>query len=487
MATEQSTLNRRALSLGAANGIDYAIQFVLPAVLTRFLDAQAFGEYRLLWLAVSTVMAIAPMAMPQSLYFFLPRADAPTRRLYINQTFLFLVAGGLVGALLLSGLNPFLPPIMHAFVGRDPLVPVFIMLWVAASLLDLLPTVEERVRWQARVIVALSALRAIVLGVVAALTRDMGALVAALLLFTLLKLVLLLIYVGRHHGMRGPWLDPARFIEQFRHAAPFGVSGALHGLRGQADQWIAAAMFSTSLFAAFSIAAVLAPLVNLFRQSVNHVFLPQMSQYQAQGNIEAMVALNNTANLGVAALVFPLLAYCFAFAETLITLVYTGAYTAGAPVMRLYIVGLVAMVVELNSIMLLFRQGVYAMQVNLAVLLCSLPLSYAGAQAFGLPGAALGSVTTIYLERLATLHKISRISGISIALLQEWSRVGRLLLAAGAGATVAWWTVSALSVDDDAIMRLIAGGVVFLVSYAVALWALGCAGFLRNLMRGKTI
>ena len=78
-------LGRRALSLGAANAFDYAFQFLLPVVLVRCLDTVAFGQYRLLWLAVGTVMAIVTMAMPGSLYYFLPRSEGATKRLYINQ------------------------------------------------------------------------------------------------------------------------------------------------------------------------------------------------------------------------------------------------------------------------------------------------------------------------------------------------------------------------------------------------------------------
>ena len=39
-----ASLERRALSLGTANAIDFALQFMLPIVLTRTLDPHAFGE-----------------------------------------------------------------------------------------------------------------------------------------------------------------------------------------------------------------------------------------------------------------------------------------------------------------------------------------------------------------------------------------------------------------------------------------------------------
>ena len=41
-------LKRRALSLGMVKAFDQAMQFLLPVVLVRCLDAATFGEYRLL-------------------------------------------------------------------------------------------------------------------------------------------------------------------------------------------------------------------------------------------------------------------------------------------------------------------------------------------------------------------------------------------------------------------------------------------------------
>src|SRR5262245_40459414 len=89
-------LGRRALSLGAANAFDYAVQFLLPVVLVRCLDATDFGHYRLLWLAVGTAVAVVSLAVPGSLYYYLPRSDEPAKRLYINQTLLFLAIAGMI-------------------------------------------------------------------------------------------------------------------------------------------------------------------------------------------------------------------------------------------------------------------------------------------------------------------------------------------------------------------------------------------------------
>jgi O-antigen/teichoic acid export membrane protein len=466
-------LEWRALPLGAANAYDYAMQLLLPVVLVRCLEAEDFGGYRLLWLAVGTVMALAPLAMPQSLYYFLPGADRPARRLYINQTLVFLAGAGFIAAWALSGWNPWLPEKLHALAGHDVVVPAFLFLWLTASLLDMLPTVEERVVWQAKATIGLSTLRALALSATALATRELAPVLVVLLAFAAFKVTLLLGYVAHYHGLGGPVLRRAAFGDQVRHAAPFGFSSALYGLRSQADQWIAAALFPLASFAAFSIAAVLTPVVHLFRQSVNHAFLPSMSRLQAAGDLRGMLQLNNRANVLVAMLVYPVLAFAFTFAEELVTVVYTAKYVEAAPVMRVYIAAIAALTVELAGIMLLLREGAYALRVNVLVLGLSLGLSWIGAQHYGLPGAALGSVLAVYVDRAATLQRIALRTGIPLARLQDWRALATLLAFAALATLPAWFMVRQYFSASGALVHLAVGGMVLLAAYAALL---ACTG-----------
>src|SRR5258708_36892959 len=163
MTSATHSLERRAISLGTANAIDYALQFLLPVVLTRALDTQSFGEYRLLWLAVGTAL-LTPLFMPESLYYFLPRSAREARRLYVNQTLVWVCGGALIAAFALSPLDPLLPASLESLAGRPAIAfPPFAFLWVGSYLLDVLPTVEERVAWQAKVVVSLAALRGVAL------------------------------------------------------------------------------------------------------------------------------------------------------------------------------------------------------------------------------------------------------------------------------------------------------------------------------------
>ncbi len=300
----------------------------------------------------------------------------------------------------------------------------------------------------------------------AALTGELAPVLLTLLAFVAFKVALLLYYVAAYHGLRGPILRRDAFADQLRLAAPFWASGALYGLRAQADQWVAAALFSLPQFASFSIAGVLGPLLNLFRQSVNHAFLPSMSRLQAAGDINAMLELNSRANVMVGALAYPLLGFAFVFAEEIVTIVYTSTYVDAAPVMRVYIAGFATLVVELASVTLLLRQGAFVLGLNVATLILSVALNWYAAQHIGLVGAAVGTVITTYIDRVATLWCIARRTAVPFRRLQDWRALGLTMLYATLAAALAWGAVDRYFGAGGALVRLAAGGAFLTVAYA---------------------
>lgn len=464
-AISTQRLKRRALSLGAVKAFDHLLQFLLPVVLVRCLDTATFGEYRLLWLAVGTVLAVATLNMPGSLYYFLPRSDAAKKRLYVHHTLIFLAVMGLVCGLVVGPWNPFLPGSMEPLAEYGALVPAFIALWLAAVLLDHLPTIDERIRWQGYATLSVSALRAGIVAAGAIATGELRVILWLLLAVVLVKLSVLLYYIYRHHGLGRPWFHARGFREQVAYSAPYGFSNALFSLRAQADQWVAASLFALSSFAAFSIAAIVGQVVHIFRHSVMEAFLPSMSRLEAAGDVRGMMEMNARANVMVGTVLFPLLAVAFVFAEEIITIVYTDAYLEAAPVIRLYIVAMIAMVVEIGSVILLLRQGAFQLKVTAVVLAVSVAISLLGAQLIGLTGAAIGSVIAIYLDRAMTLRRVAARTGIAFSRLQKWGALGWALATTVLAAALAAVLVNEM-LPEGPFMRLLGGTAVLGAAYA---------------------
>jgi O-antigen/teichoic acid export membrane protein len=465
-AVSVARLMRRAFSLGAVKAFDHAVQLLLPIVLVRCLDTATFGEYRLLWLAVGTIMTFATLNMGASLYYFVPRSEPRRKRLYVHQTMLYLAAAGLVCGFMVSPWNALLPAPMHPLAQYGWVVPTFVALWVLAFLLDHLPSVDECISWQVYALLTVSTLRVSLVALGAWLTGDLRVMLWLLLVVVVVKLALLVYYVWRRHGLGRPWFDRAAFAEQFRYAAPIGASNVLNGLRGQADQWIAASLFALSSFAAFSIAAHVGQLMIILRSAVVEAFLPSMSRTQANGDVAGMLRMMSQGNLIVARLLYPALAFVFVFTEEIVTLVYTASYLDAVPVIRTYIVGVLPLAIETTSIVLLLRRGAFALRLTAFTLVLSVALSWTAALHIGLAGAAAGSAVAVYVDRALLLRHLSRHTGIAFRRLQDWRALLTALAFAAATAALAWVVVARALADSGALLRIAAGAAVFMLAYA---------------------
>jgi O-antigen/teichoic acid export membrane protein len=456
-ASRPVTHRQEALSLSIANGLDRVIQFGLPLVLTRLLSVSDFGQYRIFWLVTLTVSGLAPLGMPRSLFFFLPRSEPSERRSYIDNTLLFLVGAGLLCAVLviLGGRQAEVPAAGY-------LTPVFVVLWVVTCLLDLLPTADQRVRWQAGAIVALSIVRTSLL-ILAALTRNVTLVFGALMIFIILKLGVLLFYIGRYHGWRLPRLKKGRLLEQLRYSVPFGVDGALYSLRGNAEHWIVVLLFLPWQYAVFAIVTYLMPVVDIVRGSISNVLLPRMSETLARGNTRGMIALSSDGAL----------AFLFANANGVIGVLFPSAYAGAAPIMRVYVVALARLVLETTGILMLLQQGRFIMTVSSCVLVVAGVCSYLGARVFGLAGAALGGLVAYYVEAAFSFRRISRLTGIPVRGLQDWPGLAAVLGASVVAAAASAATLQGTSAQLGRFggLGLSAGAMV--LTYAGALELLG--------------
>ena len=88
--------------------------------------------------------------------------------------------------------------------------------------------------------------------------------------------------------------------------------------------------------------------------------------------------------------------------------------------MRVYIVGMAALVIEMGSIVLLLRQGGFALRVAACALAFSVAVSWAGAHAPRPRRRGAGSVLAVYLDRFVMLRRISRLTGVPLRRLQDW-------------------------------------------------------------------
>ena len=428
-----ASLKRGALTLSAAAMLDFALQFLLPVALVRLLPPAAFADYRLAWLAIGAAMAVAPFALPRSLFYLLPRAEPGLGGAYVHQSVLLLLLSGLGAGLLLGPWNPLLPHSLRAVSGAAWFMPAFLSLWVAASLAEFLPNARGDVHGQALVIVALAVLRvAMVAG--AAMWGRADIVFGALLVYAAIKLGVVIWHAWRHYGAPAAALlsrrHPGALGQQLAYVLPFGIASALFLLRGQADQWVAAALFPPAAFAAFSIGAVIMPLVALVRGAVSNAIAPRLSALEAGRDQAGMLRLNQRANLACAFVLVPALALVAVLALHIVTVLYTATYAAAADVMRINCLALLGVAVEVSTLTVVLNQGRFLLGADAVLLPLSVAAAWLGASAWGLPGAALGNLLTLAAGNAFSFWRVARVTGVPLRRLQRWGLLLRIVGAA---------------------------------------------------------
>ena len=430
-----------AVKLGTANAIDYAIQLILPVILVRSLDSTEFGQYRVLWLLTNTLMAFAPMYMPQSLFYFLPRSKEDKRAKYVANVLWFLFCSGLMSALVSIGIASLWFGTEKGLPAYTSVVPLFILLWVASTMLDWLANSEGLVGIQARIIVTFSVVRAFVVGGVAYWTSDILAVFWAMATFACIRVGALLFSVVSRYGLNGLQPDWTMAKEQIAYALPFGLAGSLYVLRSQGDQWIVASLFPVETFAMFSIAGVIAPLANMVRQAVSSAVLPAMNQQHSQGNRDVAMALNKQSNTLTALVLLPVLCFLFVFANEIILLIYTQKYISASGPMRVYIFGLVGQILVVNNVLITYAQGRFQLKLNLFFLLVAFSLSLVGALYFGMIGAALGTAVAQWGSHIVSIIYVKNLANVKLDDIIDIKLLIKILLNSIVAICFAWTAV----------------------------------------------
>ncbi|HEY2932228.1 MAG TPA: oligosaccharide flippase family protein [Acidobacteriota bacterium] len=474
-------MKRQIITLGIANIAEFAIQVFIPIVLVRVLDEISFGEYRLLWLAAGTLLAIVPFGIPASLPYFLPRHDLHGQAVFVRQALFYMATAGILAWLVLGPWNSLLPHSVRTMAGADFAAPLFCALWVFGSTLDILPNAERRIELQAGLIFGLALLR---VGAVltAAVLGGIHAVIGVLAFVAATKALLLLAISTARYGWRLWFGRMTRWLEQARYAIPVGADNAVYLLRMQADQWLVVVLFGSAQYGVYSIGAAALALAGLIRITVTRVIFPEMSKAQAEGDLAKVLSLNSRSNVAVALFILPVIAFIFAAASPLIRLIYTEAYADAIPVLRLNAIASLITVVEMSTVMLVLRQGPFLLRVNIILLLVGLLASYAGSQVWGVPGAVAGVIVGSVLAISLVYARASRLVDLPVSALQDWRTIACIGGAAFIAGLAAYLTLFLIPPTLGHVLAILVSGVVFCCAYLPSLVGLGQWGLVADVL-----
>jgi O-antigen/teichoic acid export membrane protein len=458
----RSGIRRKAGFLAAAGLLEYALQLGVPVILVRHLTTQEFGDYRLVWLVAETGLILFPLFLPQSLFYFLPRAAPGTRPKLVGNTFASLFALGGLAILLLLGLMPVSPGSIAGLQRHSPLVQIFVGTWILASILDALPTADEKAEWGACATIGFAIVRTATLAGTAVATGDVGWLLVVMCGLAMLKVGLAVFYALFAARERGLGFDGQLARMQLKYSLPFAMANGFFALRAQSGQWIVAASFPSSAFALISIASVVMAVGTLTRQPLGNALLPNISSLMGDGNVDGARKLISKAYLLLGCLLPPVFGLLIATADDLVELIYTREYLGAVPLMRIYLLGQIATVFGAGQLLWAFGFGRQAATIGATSLLLSIALSILGLQLFGLAGAVAGTIAGLVLWEWWALIKVAKALGTSIAKLIPMDQTWKVAFVVAVGVLVAHIVSSEL--DTSVFLRLVAKSSAFMTT-----------------------
>ncbi len=477
------------LSTGrAASGI--ARLLVNLGIARLFAEQTGFtAEYQKVWLVLNTSYMLFVFGLPQSLYYFYPRAesDADRQRL-VGHVHGLLTAFGLLYALALwLG-----APLLARFYGSPELAlhlkafaPYGFAMVATMSLeavFNLLGKFKALAAWM--MIEALIFMGAALLPVAGGLqgslpaflaeragfaSQESSAIHAAFMLLSIMGMLKFILY----HG----WLKfraPAMSFRMIRvngrqlgdilsYSLPILATSLVVYLAMYMDKNVVAASFKDSgVYAIFQAGAMEVPFVSVLVGSVTAVMLPRLSRLQFEGDQAGMARLLANGVTRLAWLIFPLFTLLFVCADALYLFFWGPAYADSALPFRIYLLVFPLRLMYYGQVLNTLGKQRWVFWIAVGDLLLNMALSLWWVRLMGMPGPAWATAVATMVELIVFIWLIRRTLGLPLAQLLppgELMRSARLALMAGLAA------VGGILIGHSPLEELLCAGILHAVVY----------------------
>ncbi len=477
------------LSTGrAASGI--ARLLVNLGIARLFAEQTGFtAEYQKVWLVLNTSYMLFVFGLPQSLYYFYPRAesDADRQRL-LSHVHGLLTVLGLLYALVLWLAAPYLAsfygspelalhlkafaPYGFAMVATMSLEAVFNLLGKFKALAAWM-MVEALIFMGVALLPVAGGLRgglpAILADWASFTSPESSAIHAAFLLLSLMGMLKFILYHGwlkfkaPEMSMRLTRVSTEQLKEILAYSLPILATSLVVYLAMYMDKNVVAASFKDSgVYAIFQAGAMEVPFVSVLVGSVTAVMLPRLSRLQYEGDQAGMAKLLASGVTRLAWLIFPLFTLLFVTADALYLFFWGPAYAASALPFRIYLLVFPLRLMYYGQVLNTLGKQRLVFLIAVGDLLLNMALSLWWVRLMGMPGPAWATAVATMVELFVFIWLIRRTLAMPLSALLppgELMRSARLALLAGLAA------LGGVLIGQSPLEDLLCAGILHAVVY----------------------
>lgn len=436
--TKGSRLGTSALVLTASKVATMLISLVAGALMARYRTLTEYGTYSQMLLVIHLVNSILLLGLPNSLNYFLARAeDKQSKREFLSVYYtLNTILSILIGVVLVICI-----PLMEAYFD-NPLIRTFayfLMIYPWAHIIT--SSVENLLVASGRntTVVIYRIVHSIVyLGtviLVKSMNWDfrvfMALLVASDVIFTLVVYVLAYRTAG---GLRVRF-DKEMTARILKYSVPIGLASIVGTINIEIDKLMIGGMTDTETMQIYTLASRELP-VSIVAASLTAVLLPRFAAMMKQKREREAVKLWSHAIYLSLAVIALIAAGCIAFAPQVIDLIYSPKYLPGVNVFRIYCLVLLLRCTYFGIILNASghtRSVVYSSLISMAV---NVALNYVLYRLLGLVGPAIASLLSAVAMNMSQLAFSSKAVKVPFRKIFPWGNCLKLVLINGAMAAV---------------------------------------------------
>ena len=468
----KSSIGSDAVKLTVSKIISLGISTITAMLLSRFRTLEEYGTYSQMLLVVNLFTSIFMLGLPNSINYFLARAEAREEKkrflsiYYTLSTFLSLIMGvTLVCAVPLIE-KYFNNPNIRGFLYFLAIYP-----WasVISSSVENVLIVFHKTKWLMvyRLLNSISLLGAVL--IVQWKQGTFAEYMSVYLLVYVIFAVVVYFVVSYLTGGLRVLLDKVQVRNIFVFSIPIGLAGILGTVNIEIDKLLVGWLMNTEELAIYTNASKELP-VTIIATSITSVLLPKIVNLIKHNKNQEAVQLWGYATELSYIVICLIVAGVFAYADDVLTLLYSEKYISGLPVFRVYTLVLLLRCTYFGMILNAYGKSRMIFYSSILSLLLNCLLNPLLFWFLGIAGPAIATFLAMLIVTIMQLKLTSRYLGMNVKNIFPWNKIGFISLLNVTLACAFWILKNTIEMEkytgeilESIFLGLIWAGIYFLV------------------------
>ena len=425
----QAKLGNSALAITLCKVAAMVIAMAAGMMMARFRTLEENGTLSQLQMAVTLMSSLLLLGLPNSLNYFITRAeDAEERKSFLSVYYsLSTILGVTVGIVLVS-ITPYIEsyfnnPMISAFLYY---LAVFPLTTVIQGSIENLMIAYGRTAGMIIFRIAHSVCYLSIVLLVQILHGNFSDFMRSYIIFETISALVVYYLAFRLSGGLRFSLNGAMLRRILAYSVPIGLSTVLGTLDIEMDKLIIGRFFTTEQMGLYSYAARELP-VHIATAALTAVLLPQMARLMKKGEKQQAIKLWSDAIFISMSIMALISIGCFVYAPDVITLLYSEKYLPGVTVFRIYSLVLLLRCTYFGIVLNTTGNTRFIMYSSIAALGLNLVLNVLFYELFGFTGPAIATLLSIFIINMAQLVFSAKILGMPLSKIFPWKYCALLI------------------------------------------------------------